>query len=121
MICWDAAAGRTRTLSGTASTLPGVVVPNQLLCQLQPEVLVVDGCPAVNVIRVKDDGIGDSHIEQKTKDVLIVLHTLPSYMVAASELVTVVDPTHEPVVQGHANRAFDVDPCTIPSGSSSLW
>ena len=113
MICWDAAARRTRTLPGTASTFPRVVVPNELFRQSQPEVLVVKGRTTLDIVRLKNKSIRDRHIKHKTKNVFIILHALPSYMVATPELVTVVDTAHEPVVQGNAHRALNFNPRTI--------
>ena len=43
----------------------------------------------------------------------LIFHALPSYMVATPELVTVVDPAHEPVVQGHAHRTLNCNPRTV--------
>ena len=41
------------------------------------------------------------------------MHFHRTCMVATPELVTVVDPAHEPVVQGNAHRALNFNPRTI--------
>ena len=49
-------------------------------------------------VLIKDEGVGDSHIEKKVVNVLIKLPTLGAAAVVASQLITVIHCTHPPVV-----------------------
>ena len=96
------------TLSRTPSTLSQHVRPYQLLRKHETKVFVVHGWTTPDVIGVQNDGVCDGHVYEEAEDVLVVLHAFPSYVVAASKVVVVVDPTHVQIIQGNADGTLNV-------------
>lgn len=55
----------------------------------------------------EDKTIGDSNVQQKPKNILVVLPTLHTNMVVSPHLITVVDSSHILVVEGDGLWALD--------------
>ena len=58
---------------------------------------------------IKDEGVGDSHVEKEVVNALLKFPTLGAAAVIASQLITVMNCTHPPVVQDHTLRAGNRD------------
>ena len=80
---------------------PTTIIPNELSCKLQTELsdwLV----PRVGVeVLVQNEAVRDRDVKKEVIDVLIKLPTLGAAAVVASQLVTVINCTHQPVVQDY--------------------
>ena len=58
---------------------------------------------------VKNEGVGDSHVEKKMVNVLVKFPTLGAAAIVASQLITIIHCTHPPVVQNHTLWAGNRD------------
>ena len=55
-------------------------------------------------VLVKDEGVGDSHVDKKMVNVLVKFPTLGAAGIVASQLITIIHCTHPPVVQHSLGR-----------------
>ena len=91
------AVGDNRTTTATQLS-PTTLIPNELSCKLQTE--LSDGLvPRVGKeVLVHDEAVRDGDIEKEVINVLEKLPILSAAAVVASQLVTLINRTHPPVV-----------------------
>ena len=67
-----------------------------------------------DVVRPEDHGIYNRDIQEEGKNVLVIFPALPSDVVAASQLIVEINPTHALlVVQGNAEGTLNNDPLSV--------
>ena len=83
------------------------IAPNQLHCDLEPEVLdVLDGTVWVETL-LQNVRVSNCHIKQELKDVLVKLSSLCPAAVIPTQLITSVDATHALIIQNDGFRTRD--------------
>ena len=81
--------------TGVTST---TVVPNELSCKLQTELLDSFVLGVWTKVLVQDEGVGDRDIEKEVVYVFVKLPTLGAAAIVATQLITVINCTHTAIV-----------------------